>query len=56
MARLKTRWPGITSNRRTRAAVALEDKMGEAEQKAGEKEYMGLRRLQEESWAGRVPS
>ena len=49
MAVLNTRCPGTTRNRRTRAAVALEDKRGEKEQEGGEKEYRGLRRLQEVS-------
>ena len=49
MAVLKTRCPGTTRNRRTRAAVELEDRRGEKEQEEGEKEYSGLRRLQEDS-------
>ena len=37
MAVLNTRCPGTTRNRRTRAAVALEDNRGEKEQEEGEK-------------------
>ena len=56
MARLKTRWPGMTRRRRTRAAVALETMMLDTEeQEEGEKVNTGLTRLQDDTPAGSWP-
>ena len=56
IAKLKTRWPGTTRNRRTPAAVALLDIIVEKEQQVMEKVERGLSRLQVVMSSGSLPS